>query len=114
MRSWILLGKEDSEREFWSKVYFPRNYWGDSAYEVRYGRRSCKRDYDCFFEKSAFWIYYNPWTDKFRVYVSRRLPKSVKVIDPDYLSVYDEKFLYKIERYCINGQDFLDRLIICE
>lgn len=110
MRQWILLGKEDSCREFWRYIHFPLNYWGESAYEIRAGHRDCKNDYDCFIEKSAFMIYYNPWTDKFRMYTYLRIPKTVKIIDPDYLWV-DECIFGRIEKYSVNGRDFIDKIV---
>ncbi len=113
MRNWIILGKEEAEQEFWKYITFPTNFWDESAYEIRAGRRNCKGNYDCFIEKSAFSIFYNPFTDKFRLYTSLKIPKTVKVIDPDYLEIEPELY-YRIEKYSVNGKDFLDRLVCSE
>ena len=105
MRSWIRVSDAEAELEFWKYFDFPM-YYGESPWEVRCGRRKCKRDYDQFVEKSAFKVFYNPWEDKFRVYLDLRIPKSVKVIDPDKLCLRNTEFYEKIDRFYIERKDF--------
>ena len=113
MRSWLILNMQEADEQFWSNIEFPLNVWGESAYEVRIGHRGrCKYDWDRFIEKSAFQIFYNPFLDKYRIYISTGVPRWIKVYDPDPIRAKSHDFLNKIEIFKIDKRDFTDYIII--
>lgn len=112
MRTWMILGLVEAEEQFWSNVEFPTNAWGDSAYEVRIGHRGrCRYDWDRYIEKSAFQIFYNPFEDRFRVYITTGVPKWIKIYDPDFIVARSCEFRDKIEAFKIDRRDFKDHII---
>ena len=113
MRSWIILSNEEAEEQFWSNINFPLNAWGDSAYEVRIGHRGkCRHDWDRFIEKSGFQIFYNPYKNMYRVYLSCGVPKWIKIYDPDPFIVKSLEFIERIDKYLIDGRDFTDKFYV--
>lgn len=114
-KEWQRLDKDDADYIFWCNIDFPMfGKYGGKQYSfwkinIKHSGRGNYYSWDMFIERSDFKIWYNPFEDKFRIYLNPTLRSGTEVYDSDELYIKKD-LLDRIEDFIINKKSYKDRL----